>query len=124
MTINPRQSTAPIGDLSSTRADRWASEALQRKPAAAPPPRQVRAAQAAEVAEDEGQKVPAEIEATLGEPGTRELAIRKDPEIDRVVVQVINANTGEVVRQIPSEEWVSHLKRLKGAKGLFVDQKG
>jgi flagellar protein FlaG len=124
MTINPRQSTAPIGDLSSPRADRWASEELRRKPAAAPPSHRVRAAKAEEVAEVEGQKVPEVDESTLPEPSVRQLAIRKDPEIDRVVVQVIDGKTGEVVRQIPSEEWVRHLKRLKGAKGLFVDQKG
>ena len=124
MNINPRQSTAPIGDLSSPRADRWASEELRRKPAAAPPSRQVSAEKAEEVAEDEGQKVPEVDQSTLPEPPIRQLAIRKDPEIDRVVVQVIDAKTGEVVRQIPSEEWVRHLKRLQGAKGLFVDQKG
>jgi flagellar protein FlaG len=84
----------------------------------------VRAAKAEEVAEVEGQKVPEVDESTLPEPSVRQLAIRKDPEIDRVVVQVIDGKTGEVVRQIPSEEWVRHLKRLKGAKGLFVDQKG
>jgi hypothetical protein len=62
--------------------------------------------------------------AVIPEFPLQHLAIRKDPEIDRVVVQVLDAATGDVVRQIPSEEWVRHLKRLRGAKGLFVDRKG
>ena len=124
MTIYPHQTTAPIGELTTRRADRPAFEELRRSRAAAPPSRAERAAQAENLAGAEGEKLPSTEESQVPEPGIRQLAIRKDPEIDRVVVQVLDAKTGEVVRQIPSEEWVRHLKRLKGAKGLFVDQKG
>ena len=97
---------------------------LRRSRAAAPPSQAVRDAQAENLAGAEGEKLPSTEEPSVPEPAIRQLAIRKDPEIDRVVVQVLDGKTGEVVRQIPSEEWVHHLKRLKGAKGLFVDQKG
>jgi len=76
------------------------------------------------VSEVPGENLPAEDPVQVPVPSTRQLSIRKDPELDRVVVQVIDGETGDVVRQIPSEEWMRHLKRLKGAKGLFVDQKG
>lgn len=123
MMINPHQTTAPIGELATRRADQSAAEGLRRARAAAPPARPERVARAENLAGADGQNVP-EDDSKVLEPATRQLAIRKDPEIDRVVVQVLDAKTGEVVRQIPSEEWVRHLKRLKGAKGLFVDQKG
>lgn len=124
MTIYPHQTTASVGELTTRRADRPAFEELRRSRAAAPPSQAVRDAQAENLAGAGGEKLPSTEEPSVPEPAIRQLAIRKDPEIDRVVVQVLDGKTGEVVRQIPSEEWVHHLKRLKGAKGLFVDQKG
>ncbi|MBM4267823.1 MAG: flagellar protein FlaG [Deltaproteobacteria bacterium] len=53
-----------------------------------------------------------------------ELSIRHDADIHRLVVQVINSQTREVVRQIPSERFVRALKSLESAKGLFVDGEG
>lgn len=124
MTIYPHQTTAPIGELATRRADRPAVEELRRSRAAAPPSQARPVARAEDLAGGDGEKLPSSDDSSAAEPSIRQLAIRKDPEIDRVVVQVLDATTGEVVRQIPSEEWVRHLRRLKGAKGLFVDQKG
>lgn len=125
MTINPNRSTAPIGDFAARGADRPALEELRRSRAATPPARAALAREAEKVAEAARENLPTgQEEAQVPVPSARQLSIRKDPELDRVVVQVIDAETGEVVRQIPSEEWVRHLKRLKGAKGLFVDQEG
>lgn len=124
MAINIPQTTSAIRELATASVDRWTSGDLRRSRAAASPQRLERAAQAEKVADPQRQDVPADDASTDLEPSIRQLAIRKDPEIDRVVVQVLDAKTGEVVRQIPSEEWVRHLKRLHGAKGLFVDQKG
>jgi hypothetical protein len=53
-----------------------------------------------------------------------ELSIRHDADIRRLVVQVIDSQTREVVRQIPSERFVRALKSLDSAKGLFVDGEG
>lgn len=124
MTINPNRSTAPIGDFAARGADRPALEELRRSRSSTPPAREALAREAEKVAEAARENLPTEQEAQVPVPSTRQLSIRKDPELDRVVVQVIDAETGEVVRQIPSEEWVRHLKRLEGAKGLFVDQEG
>jgi hypothetical protein len=124
MTINPRQTTTPIGELGPREVDRAASGEPRRNRAAAPPSEIAR-----DVAEKRVDAAVAESEAAsravaVPEFPLQELSIRRDTEIDRVVVQVRDSQTGEVVRQIPSEEWVRHLKRLRGAKGLFVDQKG
>jgi flagellar protein FlaG len=124
MTINPSRSTAPIGDFAAKGADRPALEELRRSRAAIPSGRAALAREAEKVAGAARENLPTEQEAQVPVPSTRQLSIRKDPELDRVVVHVIDADTGEVVRQIPSEEWVRHLKRLKGARGLFVDQEG
>jgi len=121
MTINPQQNAVLVGELGTRRVDRPASE--PRRTGAVAPPSEV-AKDAAALADEKAapQKEPAP-DAAPGFP-LQELSIRKDPEIDRVVVQVLDAKTHEVVRQIPSEEWVRVLKRLRGAKGLFVDRKG
>ena len=124
MTINPNRSTAPIGDFAARGADRPAFEELRRSRSATPSARAALVREAEKVAAAARENLPTEPEAQIPVPSARQLSIRKDPELDRVVVQVIDAETGEVVRQIPSEEWVRHLKRLKGAKGLFVDQEG
>ncbi|MBY0279746.1 flagellar protein FlaG [Candidatus Binatia bacterium] len=125
MTIDPHRTTAPIADLATARAERWTSATPRATRLVAPARRVEIKPQAENLAAGDGEKLPAEDAVQQAtEPSIRQLAIRKDPEIDRVVVQVIDAQSGEVVRQIPSEEWVRHLKRLKGAKGLFVDQKG
>jgi hypothetical protein len=76
-------------------------------------------------------------QATRDEPGggkpalpefpLQELSIRLEDEIGKVVVQVIDSRTREVVRQIPPEEWVRVLHRLKnarGAKGILVNEAG
>lgn len=122
MTIYPHQTTTPVGELGTRRVDRPVIEEPRRPRAAAP----TSEAQAAKQlpAEEEVVLAAAQEQSPAAEFTVQQLAIRKDPEIDRVVVQVLDAATGEVVRQIPSEEWVSHLRRLRGAKGLFVDQKG
>ncbi|MBM4244245.1 MAG: flagellar protein FlaG [Deltaproteobacteria bacterium] len=124
MTINPNRSTAPIGDLAASGADRLPLEALRRSRAASPYAHAAPAREAEEVAGVTGENLPTEREARIPVLSARQLSIQQDPEVDRVVVRVIDAETGEVVRQIPSEEFMRHLKRLKGAKGLFVDQEG
>ena len=125
MTIDPQHTTTLIGQLETRRASRPAFEEPRRTRAAAPPAGAGRTAEGEKVAAAEAEKALVEAaRAAAPEFPRQDLAIRKDHEIDRVVVQVLDSATGEVVRQIPSEEWVRHLKRLHGATGLFVDRKG
>lgn len=123
MTIYPHQTTTPVGELGTRRADRPVIEEPRRSRAAVPTSDAARAGEQLATEEEASRAITRE-RATIPEFPMQQLSIRKDPEIDRVVVQVLDAATGAVVRQIPSEEWVRHLKRLRGAKGLFVDQRG
>ena len=56
-------------------------------------------------------------------PG-RELAFRFDKELGEVVVQVLDSGTKEVIRQMPAEEAIDIIKKLKVARSLLVDEKG
>ena len=122
MTINPQQTTLLVGELGTKRVDRPVASEPRRTGAVTPP--SAAAKDAAAMADEKA--APQTEPPPVAAPGfpLQELSIRKDPEIDRVIVQVLDAKTHEVVRQIPSEEWVRVLKRLRGAKGLFVDRKG
>ncbi|MGJ7487879.1 flagellar protein FlaG [Variovorax sp. LT2P21] len=44
-----------------------------------------------------------------------------DKDIDKVIVKVIDRNTGEVIRQVPNEEVVRIAKVMGEMSGLLVD---
>jgi flagellar protein FlaG len=123
MTINTQQIPVSVGELG-TRTDRPIPMEPRRHTAAAPPPGSPDDTASKSTQPDDPSTSGGKAAPSVPEFPMQELSIRKDPEIDRVIVQVLDSRTGEVVRQIPSEEWVHVLKRLKGAKGLLVDRKG
>lgn len=51
-----------------------------------------------------------------------ELRLRVDDELGRVIANVVDAETGEVVRSIPPEELVEAAKELKILLGQILDQ--
>jgi flagellar protein FlaG len=51
------------------------------------------------------------------------LKIEIDSDIHRVVVKVINNQSGEVIRQIPSQEMVEIAKRLDAIQGLLFTKR-
>lgn len=98
-----------------------AVEGLQRGlDAGRTPAARVRGKQSTERAEREGLARP----AAGTEFALRELSIRRDPDTGILIVKVIDSKTGEVVRQIPQEEWVRIRKRVAEAKGMLVDGEG
>ena len=60
----------------------------------------------------------------LPEVPLRELSIHVDRELGEVVIQVVNTETRNVLRQIPSEEALKMLRHLSGLKGSLVDTEG
>ena len=58
-----------------------------------------------------------------GVPG-RELAIRVEPGSHRIVIEVRDAETKDVVRQIPPEEKLALLRELAPGPGTLVDREG
>lgn len=53
----------------------------------------------------------------------RDLQFRVDEERNRVVVTVVDSESGEVIRQIPSEEVMAVAHSLEQAQGLLLNEK-
>ena len=53
-----------------------------------------------------------------------QLRIRVDEETERVVVKVVEQESGEVIRQIPPEELLELEKYLSSPKGLLLQEQG
>lgn len=92
-------------------------------PRAAEPstPPAVPAPQPATDPRERASRVAAEL-ARLAPP-TSSLRFRVDPESDQVVVSVVDASTGDVLRQIPSEEALAIAKSLaETGTGIVSDK--
>jgi flagellar protein FlaG len=59
----------------------------------------------------------------LMQSGNRSLRFQVDDTTERVVVKVLDIETDEVVRQIPSEETLKFSEFLEGMVGLIFDKK-
>jgi flagellar protein FlaG len=53
----------------------------------------------------------------------RDLSFNVDERIDRVIITVKNPQTGEVIRQIPTEEVIRLAHSIEDLKGLLVNQR-
>lgn len=87
-----------------------------------PPPEPTPAAQAPQ---SETNRL-AESLARQLEQQTRQLNFSVDQDVDRMVVRVVDSSTGELVRQIPSEEFIELAKNLRNAteetlRGILLD---
>jgi flagellar protein FlaG len=95
------------------------SEAIQSKPVAqSVPPKQP-------VAVEDSRELHARVAARLQEylrSNGRNLEIRVDDAANATVITVRRADTGEVVRQFPTEEALSMLRRLNEQSGTLVDE--
>ncbi len=50
------------------------------------------------------------------------LSFRFEKELNRVVVKVIDPETGELLREVPPEAVIAALKQLRKAPGALVDE--
>lgn len=62
------------------------------------------------------------IRESIG-PANSSLKIQIDPDIDRIVVKIVDDQSGEVIRQIPSQEMVEIAKRLDAMQGIFITKR-
>ncbi|MBH0201247.1 MAG: flagellar protein FlaG [Nitrospira sp.] len=53
-----------------------------------------------------------------------QLRIRVDDETERVVVKVVEQESGELIRQIPPEELLELAKYLSSPKGVLLQEQG
>jgi len=51
------------------------------------------------------------------------LTFHYDDRVSRPIIRVIDKDTGEVLRQIPPEEWIKRLRHLNSATGIILRQK-
>jgi flagellar protein FlaG len=56
------------------------------------------------------------------QPINNNLEFSINDETNQVVVKIVDRNTHEVIRQMPSEEMIAIAKALDSIKGLFVKQ--
>lgn len=89
------------------------------KPPSGVPASQQAGAQAQRIAV---QKAAEQIDRKLSESFS-DLRISIDETLNRPVVRVVNANSGELVRQVPSEEALRIAKRLDALSGLLIRDK-
>jgi flagellar protein FlaG len=64
----------------------------------------------------------AKIRESIG-PANSSLKIEIDGDTDRIVVKVLDDKSGEVIRQIPSQEMIEIAKRLDAMQGIFVTKR-
>ncbi|HKN86948.1 MAG TPA: flagellar protein FlaG [Nitrospiraceae bacterium] len=62
------------------------------------------------------------IQGSIGQVDSS-LRIEVDSDIHRIIVKVINNQSGEVIRQIPSQEIVEISKRLDAMQGLLLTKR-
>ena len=70
---------------------------------------------------DEVRQALDEVRQAIG-PVARNLLFSVDEDTGKTVIRVIDANTDEVIRQIPSEEFISISKALDKLQGLLLRQ--
>lgn len=67
-------------------------------------------------------RVAAKVSEVLDRADSR-LKIEIDDETERIVVKVIQGDSGEVIRQIPPEELLELERYLSGGKGLLLEER-
>ncbi len=74
---------------------------------------------------DQVEQVAARIKEALRGTTSR-LEFEIDPDLnklDKVVIKILNGESGEVIRQIPAQELVDLAKRLDNPRGLLVHER-
>ena len=76
------------------------------------------------LSEEEMSRLAQEIQARLDSiGGNLRLGLGTDEKTDSIVARITEKNTGEVVRQIPSEDLLELKSKLEDLVGMLFDQK-
>jgi flagellar protein FlaG len=54
---------------------------------------------------------------------TSRLEIEIDPDLHKAVIKILNGESGEIIRQIPSQELLDLAKHLDDPKGLLIRER-
>ena len=111
-----------------------ATESVRRPPASPEvtliqPTQSISASGASEKAANESQNIEAEVTKAIGQIQimmdlrNRSVSFTRDQETGTDIIKVIDDNTGDTIRQMPSEELLTFMKNLTRMLGTFLDEK-
>ena len=86
-------------------------------------PAQSTAATAAPATNDEVRQAAKQVNAALKATASSDLQFSVEDDTKDVVVRVVDSQTKELIRQIPSEQMVAISKAMDNLSGLLVQQK-
>ena len=119
----PTQSVPlPPSRVDSPSTNRLASSASRATPKETERSDSVTLSSTAPPAAEAASSPPHIREVELPEFERRSLSFRLDEELNRVIVQVIDPETHDVVRSIPPEELLEVLKHLRSIRGALLDE--
>ena len=122
MNVNPlNNAPLPVAEPATGRAapSSGANPANAGKAA----PAQPAAATQAPATTDEVRKAARQVNEALKQTASSDLQFSVEGENKEVVVRVVDSQTKEVIRQIPSEEMVAMSKAIDNLSGLLIQQK-
>ena len=111
-----------------------ATESVRRPPASPEvtliqPTQSISASGASEQAANESQNIETEVTKAIGQIQimmdlrNRSVSFTRDKETGTDIIKVIDDNTGDTIRQLPSEELLTFMKNLTRMLGTFLDEK-
>ncbi len=86
-------------------------------------PAQAAAAKPAPATSDDVRRAASQVNEALQRTASSDLQFSVEGENKQVVVRVVDSQTKEVIRQIPSEEMVAISKAMDNLSGLLIQQK-
>lgn len=118
-TVRPpaRSSSSGAHDPSTARQPRRSAERKPDAPREEQPRREEEPRRTAEPRQPDPYQARREQQAE-----ETELRIDQDLETGRIVFQTVRASTGEVIRQVPSEQMVTLARSIREAQGLLIDR--
>ena len=111
-----------------------ATESVRRPPASPEvtliqPTQSVSASGESEQAANESQNIETEVTKAISQIQimmdlrNRSVSFTRDQETGTDIIKVIDDNTGDTIRQLPSEELLTFMKNLTRMLGTFLDEK-
>ena len=126
MNIQTDKGPLPSDGSTAARADPSSGSIAGRQTAAKPPPAAYPATQPAGTPQpskiDAARQVARQINEFLSSSSS-DVQFSVDSESDQVVVRVVDSQTKQVIRQMPSEEMLAISKSLDRMSGLLIQQK-
>lgn len=115
-------STPPVGNTEATAGGHGTTVAdRERLRQATPAPREVHPVGAAKPDQKLVEELADEVNQSLA--NVTSLSFRVDKDLDQVVVKVVDTANDQVIRQIPSENMVDLVKRMRDLQGMLFNTK-